>query len=245
MASFAPEPVHPPRLAAALAGFAALAACANAACRAGDALVPRAEMALRQKLVAAYPAVKEWSVSLLPRQLQESASLERLRLRHPTVYVTRVGAQSAVWVGGAPTAALPRGALLWFSVSGYGPALIASQLIPSGTALEPSEASPGEADWVAAGCRLLSDPTSLGGMRAATMIRRGEPICASAIQAMPPVVRGEQVSARFSSHGVVITAPVEALSDGAIGAPVTVRNQESGEVFTATVVGKAEVAVGE
>lgn len=242
MASSAPEPVHKPGLVVLLA---VLAACAGGVCHAGEALVPRAETALRQKLVAAYPAVKEWTVSLLPQQLQESASLARLQIRHPTIYVTRVGAQSAVWVGSAPTAALPRGALIWFNVSGLGPALIASQLIPSGTALEPSVAAPGEADWIAAGCRLLTDPTSLGGMRAATLIRRGQAICASSIQPMPPVVRGEQVSARFSSHGLVITAPVEALSDGVVGAPVTVRSQDSGEVFTATVIGKAEVAVGE
>lgn len=205
----------------------------------------RAQSALQQKLRDSYPDVRRWAVSLLPQEVRESAALARQHIPNPTIYVTRVGTRSSVWVGGAPTGPVLHGVLLWFGVAGYGPALVATRLIPRGTALTPSDAVPGQPDLVAAACPPITDQTRLDGMRAATTIRGGEVICAGAIESMPPVVRGEQVTARFSSHGVVITAPVEALSDGAVGAPVSVRNVQSGAVFTAMVTGKAEVAVGD
>ena len=206
--------------------------------------MPRAESALRQKLHDAYPAVRQWTVNLLPQEVQESASLAQQHISHPTIYVTRVGTRSAVWVGSAPTGPMPHGALLWFAVAGYGPALVATHLIPRGSGLAPSDARPGQADLVAAACPPVADEAGLEGMRAVTTIPAGDVICAGAIEPMPPVVRGEQVTARFASHGVVVSAPVEALSDGVVGGAVTVRNVQSGEVFTAMVTGKAEVAVG-
>lgn len=205
----------------------------------------RAQSALQQKLRDSYPDVHQWTVSLLPQEVREAAALARQHIPDPTIYVTRVGTRSAVWVGSAPTGPMPHGVLLWFGVAGYGPALVATRRIPRGAALTPSDAVPGQPDLVAAACPPITDQTRLGGMRAATTIRDGEVICTGAIEPVPPVVRGEQITARFSSHGVVITAPVEALSDGVVGAPVSVRNVQSGAVFTAMVTGKAEVAVGD
>lgn len=222
-----------------------LAAWTVDVCQAGDAVMSQAESALRTKLQVAYPAVSRWNVTPLPEQWRASAVLEREHIARPTVFVTRVGARSAVWIGTSPEGGAPLGALLWFSVEGDSPALVATHPVPAGAALVPGDGELAEADIVAAACPPLTDAARLTGMRAGRMLRAGEVICAAAVEPMPPVARGEEVMARFSSHGVVVTTRAVAESDGFMGGPVTVRNASGGAVFGATVTGKAEVAVND
>lgn len=221
-----------------------IAAMSCAAAHADSGLVPRAESALRQKLSAAYPGVERWQISLLPQQWQRSVGLERASGHHAQIFVTRVGSQSAVWVGASPADDGSQGALLWFRVEGYGQALVATHLIPSGAGLHAADAEPAERDIVAAACRPVTNLARLAGMRASRLILAGGVICAGALEPMPPVVQGEEVTARFASRGVVVTARVRAESDGFQGGPVTVRS-DSGDIFTATVTGKGEVSVSE
>jgi flagella basal body P-ring formation protein FlgA len=221
-----------------------LAGSAAGVCRAGPGTVPRAESALREKLHAAYPGVDRWRIGLLPQQLQASARLAREHIRHPIAIVTRLGPQSAVWVGTSPQSQAPRGAVLWFEVAGYAPALAATHLIPSGASLHPADAALGEHNVLAAGCQAIANPGALRGMRALRLIRAGAVICADAIAPTPPVVRGQEVTARFTAGGVQITARVQAENDGYLGGPVTVRSPR-GDALTATVTGKAQVSVND
>jgi flagella basal body P-ring formation protein FlgA len=219
------------------AGFAGL-------CHAGTDVVPQAESALRAKLQAAYPGVDRWKIDLLPQEWQASARLAREHVEHPVALVTRLGPQSAVWVGTSAGVEAPRGAVLWFQVAGYGPALVASHLIPSGLDLQAADAGLAERNVLAAACQPVVSPELLRGMRAVRLIRAGEVICTDAIGRMPSVVRGEQVTAHFAAQGVEITARVTAESDGFVGGPVTVRSPRGDEI-TATVTGKREVSVNE
>lgn len=223
---------------------AILAAGLAGICHASGALMQQAESALRSRLHAAYPAVTRFQVDPLP-QWRGSASLQHEGVAHATVLVTRLGARSAVWVGTSPDSAAPRGALLWFQVAGYAPAVVATHLLASGAALEAADGQLANRDVVAAGCLPLTDPVQLVGMRAATLVPRDQVICAAAIEPLPPVARGERVTARFAAGGILITTQVMAQSDGVIGGPVTVRNLDGGPVYNATVIGKAEVSVGD
>lgn len=232
-----------PRFAATL--MATLAVGLASVCHANAALTQRAESALRQRLHAAFPGVAEFHIGPLPMQWQASAWLQRERVAHPTVLVTRVGARSAVWVGTSPDSATPRGALFWFQVKGYAAAVVSTHLLVSGAALEAGDGQVATRDIVAAACQPLTNPTQLAGMRAVRMVAPGAVICASAIEPMPPVARGERVTVRFAASTVSITSQVVAQSDGVIGAPVLVRNVDGGPVYSATVVGKAEVSVGD
>lgn len=227
------------------AAGAILAVGVAGACHASDVLMRRAQIALQQRLHAAYRGVTRFQIDPLPMQWQASASLERAELAHPTVFVTRLGARSAVWVGTSPASAAPRGALLWFEVAGYAPAVVATRLLPSGAALQAGDGQVATRDIVAAACPPLTDPGQLAGMRAVSLVPRDEVICAGAVEPMPPVARGERVTARFAAGGISITTQALAESDGLIGGPVTVRNLGGGPSYSATVIGKAEVSVGD
>lgn len=213
-------------------------------CRAGTGVVPQAEGVLRAKLHTAYPGVDRWSIDLLPQEWQASAQLAREHIHNPITLVTRLGSQSAVWVGTSPSGETPRGAMLWFQVAGYGPALVATHLIPGGAGLQPGDAELAERNVLAAACQPVASPALLQGMRAVRLIRAGDVICTGAIGRMPSVVRGEQVTAHFAAEGVDITAQVTADSDGFLGGPVTVRSPRGDEI-TATVTGRREVSVNE
>lgn len=214
-------------------------------CRADDALQQQAESALLQRLHAAYPRATRFAIDPLPTEWRASAWLERAHVAHPTVLVTRVGSRSAVWVGTSPESGVPRGAMLWFQVAGYAPAVVATQLLASGTALQAGDGEMANRDIVAADCQPLSDPAQLAGMRATRLVLRGDVLCAGAVEPLPPVARGERVTARFAAHGVSITTQAVAQGDGVIGAPVAVRNIGGGPVYSATVTGKAEVSVSD
>jgi flagella basal body P-ring formation protein FlgA len=231
------------RLFTALAALLAVSLAGG--CHASAALTQRAESALRERLRTAFPSVTKFRIDPLPMQWQASAWLERERVPHPTLLVTRLGAQSAVWVGTSPASGALRGALLWFKVAGYAPAVVSTHLLESGTALEAGDGQVALRDIVAAACQPLTRPAQLAGMRALRLVPAGELICAGAVEPMPPVVRGEPVTVRFAGSAVSVTAQVIAQSDGVIGAPVLVRNLDGGPLYSATVVGKAQVSVSE
>ena len=224
---------------------ALLAAGAPGICHAAHGVISQAQSALRAKLRAMYPDVTRWRIDPLPEEWRASARIALLRIHRPIVLVTRLGTQSAVWVGTSLASSPPRGGLLWFQVAGYGTAVVAAHLIPAGAALEATDGELGQENILAAACRPLANPAALGGMRAVRLLRAGEIICAGAVQRMPPVARGQQVTARFSSHGVVVVTQVVAQGDGFLGEPVAVRNVSGGAVFSATVTGKGEVSVGD
>jgi flagella basal body P-ring formation protein FlgA len=199
------------------------------------------EAVLRTRLRTAYPSVTQWEVvPLRPGTSAGSAMTGDL-----SVFVTRVGVRSAVWVAPRTSADRSRGELLWYSVAGFGPAAVSTRSLSRGTVLDVQDGIVASADLVAAGCVPLDSPAGLVGMRTKITIGAGEVICTSAIEARPPVARGDEVTVRYVAGPVVLTTRAVAQSDGLVGKTVLVRNTGSGDFFRATVSGKAEVRVDE
>ena len=198
------------------------------------------EAALRTRLGTAYPGVTRWDVvPLRPGTSVASAPMTG----DLSVFVTRVGVRSAVWV--APHSSSSRGELLWYSVAGYGPAAVATRRLARGAVLDPKDGTMASSDLVAAGCPALRSPAALDGMRTKITIGEGEVICTSAIEARPPVARGDEVTVRYVAGPVMLTARAVAQADGLVGKTVLVRSTGSGDFFRATVSGTAEVRVDE
>jgi flagella basal body P-ring formation protein FlgA len=238
-----------PRIALALTIAVALG---SADCRAEDgAMAAPAEQALRVKLEQAYPAVTRWEISLLPgsQAAADAGTLDSARqiagVDHPRIVVTRLGERSAVWIGSPLTAERRHGSLLWFSVAGFAPALVATHAIAAASPLDPQDAALMERDVVAADCPSMADPGALAGMRMRRMLRAGEMICAGLLEPVPAVSRGQEVTLLYVGRRFTLSARGIAQGDGLLGKPVTVRNISSGDVFTAVVSGQREVSVHE
>lgn len=226
-----------------LGGLAAVAA--GAATQPDSVTTPAiaaGEAALRARLETAYPRVTRWDIVPLRPGASVAATATTGDL---SAFVTRVGVRSAVWVTPRSSVDRARGELLWYSVAGYGPAAVATQRLARGTVLDPQDGAMASGDLVAAGCTALDSPGALQGMRTRITIDAGEVICTSAIEARPPVVRGDEVTVRYVAGPVVLTARAVAQADGVVGKSVLVRSTGSGDFFRATVSGKAEVRVDE
>ncbi len=200
------------------------------------------EAALRARLGTAYPGVTRWDiVPLRPGTSVASAPMTG----DLSVFVTRVGVRGAVWVTPRSSMDRSRGELLWYRVAGYGPAAVATRHLARGAVLDPKDGTMASSDLVAAGCSVLDSPAELDGMRTKITFGEGEVICTSAIEARPPVARGDEVTVRYLAGPVVLTARAVAQADGLVGKTVLVRSTGSGDFFRATVSGKAEVRVDE
>jgi flagella basal body P-ring formation protein FlgA len=223
--------------------FLTLACIGASSCRADErGFVAGAEQALREKLALAYPTVTRWEIEVLPSSAATGIGTDAIP---PTVTVTRVGERSAVWVGSKSLGEQRRGALLWFSVAGYAPAVTAARALTAGTSLDARDGEILEHNIVSGDCRPVDDTGALVGMRVKRMIHAGEMICASALEPAPPVTRGEEVTLRYTGRSFTLTARGVAQADGILGKRVMVRNVSSGDVFAATVTGRGEVSVDE
>jgi flagella basal body P-ring formation protein FlgA len=156
-----------------------------------------------------------------------------------------VGARSAVWVGSASMSTRRQGKLIWFSVAGYAPALVAVRTVAADAPLDAGDAMLADRDVVAADCTSPDSPDSLPGLRVKRTLHAGEILCANLLEPVPPVTRGEEVTLLYHGRSFTLTARGIAQADGLLGKPVMVRNSSSGDVFTATVSGRAEVSVND
>ncbi len=204
--------------------------------------VAAGERALRARLTATYPEVVRWDIAPM-RPIADSRLPAQPATGEWTTQVTRLGARSAVWITAAPAGS--RGELVWYSVAGYGQAVVATRQIPPAAGLDAQDGEWVSADLMAAACAALQSPQALEGMRARVTLRAGEVICSTAIEERPPVARGDEVTVRYASGPVVLTARAVAQGDGRMGKPVRVRSTTSGDVFSAKVSGKAEVSVND
>jgi flagella basal body P-ring formation protein FlgA len=198
--------------------------------------------ALRARLTATHPEVTRWDIAPL-RPTADSPLPDMPQAAEWSTQVTRLGVRSAVWIAAASAGS--RGALVWYSVAGYGQTVVATRRIAPAAVLDPRDGEWASADLMAAACKALESPQALDGMRARITIQPGEVICTGAIEERPPVARGEEVTVRYASGPVVLTARAVAQGDGRLGKPVMVRSTTSGDVFSAKVSGKAEVSVND
>lgn len=205
--------------------------------------VGRAEQALQLALEHAYPQVTRWQIA--PEALSSDVDASAGIPRDSVVSVTRVGARSAVWVGSAGMSAHRQGRLLWFAVAGYAPALVAAHTLAAAEPLDAGDGAMADSDIVAADCASPASAEALPGMRVKRTLHAGEVLCANLLEPVPPVTRGEEVTLLYRGRSFMLTARGVAQADGQLGKPVMVRNSSSGDVFTGTVSGRAEVSVNE
>lgn len=81
------------------------------------------------------------------------------------------------------------------------------------------------------------------GKKATRLIDVNKPITADMVAEIPLLEKGDRVSIRVSSDGLIISALGEVLSNGYIGESVKVRNIDSGKIIRAIVLSKQEVKV--
>lgn len=87
-------------------------------------------------------------------------------------------------------------------------------------------------------------PVEAGAVRAARHIRAGEVVDAGAVQPLPIIAQGDLVQIEAATEAVYVTALGIAQEDGWLGDVIAVRNESSGALVRAAVVGPGRVRVG-
>jgi flagella basal body P-ring formation protein FlgA len=72
-------------------------------------------------------------------------------------------------------------------------------------------------------------------MRVKSTLNQGTPLTADTLEPMPDILKGEQVDCLWKGKGIQLVMPVTAVTDGAKGAPITVRNVQGGKDIVAMV----------
>ncbi|MBD3257294.1 flagellar basal body P-ring formation protein FlgA [candidate division GN15 bacterium] len=83
----------------------------------------------------------------------------------------------------------------------------------------------------------------LAGQRATTNIRQGTILTVAALEPVPDIEVGREVTIFFQDEAFTISAPGKAVQTGWEGDRIRVRNLESGKTIIATVVDESSVAV--
>lgn len=79
--------------------------------------------------------------------------------------------------------------------------------------------------------------------RTTQSLRQGETLTLDAIETIPDINMGDDITIVYSDGACTITVPGRAMEAGWTGAQLRVRNETSGKVITATVIDKMSVAV--
>ena len=83
------------------------------------------------------------------------------------------------------------------------------------------------------------DPTPL---RVKASLNQGTPLTSETLEPMPAIQKGEQVTCLWRGSTIQLSMPVTALTDGAKGAQISVRNVQSGRELAAVVLDSKTVA---
>ncbi len=112
--------------------------------------------------------------------------------------------------------------------------LVANQAIPAGTQLT---AAVTNRQWrdIATLSQGYLDPARRDAMQARMTIPAGAVIALPWVQALPLVHKGQLITLQAQLGGIVIAMAGEALSDGAAGETIRVRNRQSGKVVEGSV----------
>ncbi|GFK92703.1 hypothetical protein NNJEOMEG_00529 [Fundidesulfovibrio magnetotacticus] len=84
------------------------------------------------------------------------------------------------------------------------------------------------------------DPTPV---RARYSLNPGMPLTSETVELMPAIQKGDKVTCLWKGRAISLSMPVTALSDGAKGAQITVRNMQSGKELAAVVQDAQTVVV--
>ncbi len=118
-------------------------------------------------------------------------------------------------------------------------ALVASRAIAVGEVIDSSDTASREVVLSDVHGALLSPQVLTEGVKATRAIPEGEPVTRSMTDLTRSVHSGQQVVLRVNQGGLVVSAPGQALQDGAIGDSVAVENAESHRRLSAIIVRSA------
>lgn len=126
---------------------------------------------------------------------------------------------------------------VWFAVSVLQDVLVASRELAAGSLLQPEDLSLGHRDisWVR-GTPVAND-LMLEGKRLKRRIPAGKILTGEALEALPAVVKGQQVMVRAVAGRVSLVTPAIALADGRARQRIWVRKPDSREKYSVVVAG--------
>ncbi|PLL12073.1 flagella basal body P-ring formation protein FlgA [Tabrizicola sp. TH137] len=88
---------------------------------------------------------------------------------------------------------------------------------------------------------IFTDPAEVIGRRTKTALGLGKPVLLRQLEPVWMVARGNPVVLAASAGGLAVSAPAEALDDGALGDVIRVLNKSSGREVKAVVTGRNSV----
>ena len=129
------------------------------------------------------------------------------------------------------------------SVSLYREVVVASRPVKRNMLIQGSDLTMAERDLGTLGQGYFIDHQQVIGNLARRSLQANQVITPNQISAPPMVRRGEQVVIIATSGSISVRMPGEALSDGALGQQIRVRNTRSQKIVHARVIAPGQVEV--
>jgi flagella basal body P-ring formation protein FlgA len=146
-----------------------------------------------------------------------------------------------VWVDGSFVRAVPVG----FDMRVFGPAYVATEMLPVGHLLAPSSLTVREVDWSGRTALPIDSQGAVDGLRLRRPLAAGDTVTRAHVEAAPLVARGDWATLRASQGVVALESRVEVLQDGMSGQSVRVKLPHASSAILARVTGRGTVEVRE
>ncbi|WP_172649475.1 flagellar basal body P-ring formation chaperone FlgA [Thiolapillus brandeum] len=126
----------------------------------------------------------------------------------------------------------------------FGDVVVTAKALPRNTALDQSLLKVARRNLAKLPQGYFVDPGKLIGMKLKRNMSAGQPLTPATVKAQTVIKRGQQVMLISGSQGVSVRMQGKALSKGALGDLIRVRNLSSKHIVEGTVTADGEVLVG-
>lgn len=159
------------------------------------------------------------------------------------VHAEGLAKRVCVWVdvsvNGVATTSLP----IWFSVSAYEPAIVATRNIARHERLGALDIKIEERDIAGLAAKPLDVERSVDALRSRQALAQGQILLRTDVETAPSVLRNQEIQVQVRSGGVVIETSGIAMQEGRVGDRVSVRNPGSQKDYVARVISEGVVMV--
>ena len=142
----------------------------------------------------------------------------------------------SVWLDISVGAQYRRALPVWFSVAAVSDVAVATTGIQAGDRLDARQFEIKRLDIANLPRAVLPHAVPLDQMRAKRAILSGAVLAQDDIERLPPISRFQEVAVRVVAEGIVLETSGTAITDGALGKSVRIKNNRSGKEFLAIVV---------
>jgi flagella basal body P-ring formation protein FlgA len=125
----------------------------------------------------------------------------------------------------------------------YQPLLVATVALTRGAVPQPEQVQLAPRAACAAGDVAVESTAQLRGMQLKRAVAVGEPLLMRDLEPCPVVRRGERVAATLEMGSIHVTVSGTAMTDGALGARIAVRNEQGGKRLWGLVTGPGAVRI--